>query len=114
LVFQPAHVMEDHDYIKAEKGGKMDIDVMIHTLKTTCNFGVKSKLLTWYSGGLNHQIEHHLFPQICHVNYPAVSRILESTCREYGVRYLSHDTVLDAVRSHYRWLRRMGNEQTAA
>ena len=52
--------MEDHDYVMAEKGGQMEIDPMSHQLKTTCNFGTKSKLLTWYSGGLNHQIEHHL------------------------------------------------------
>ena len=108
LVFQPAHVMEDHDYIKAEKGGKMDIDVMIHTLKTTCNFGVKSKLLTWYSGGLNHQIEHHLFPQICHVHYAALAPIVKETAEEFGLPYRAETTFAAAVKMHTRQLMELG------
>ena len=59
-------------------------------------------------GGLNYQIEHHLFPQICHVNYPAISPVMESTCREFGVRYSAHNSLWSAVRAHYRWLREMG------
>lgn len=115
VVFQLAHCVEDADFpLPIQESGRMSNSWSVHQLETTANFARRNPIVTWFSGGLNFQVEHHLFPQICHVNYPAVSRILESTCREYGVRYLSHDTVLDAVRSHYRWLRRMGNEQTAA
>ena len=67
-----------------------------------------SRVLCWLLGGLNFQIEHHLFPQVCHVHYPAMSRIVEETCREYGVRYSAHPTFLAGLRSHYRWLERMG------
>jgi pimeloyl-ACP methyl ester carboxylesterase len=63
-------------------------------------------------GGLNFQIEHHLFPQICHVHYPELSKIVETTCREYGIRYSIHDTFLDGLGSHYRWLREMGRSDT--
>ena len=84
MVFQPAHVMEDHDYMPAEKGVVIEDDPMSHQLKTTCNFGTKSRLLNWYSGGLTHQIEHHLFPHICHVHYPDISPIVRKTAEEFG------------------------------
>ncbi len=108
LVFQPAHVMEDHDYIPAEKGGKMETDLMSHTLKTTCNFGTKSKILTWYSGGLNHQIEHHLFPHICHVHYHAIAPIVKETAEEFGLPYRAKTTFMEAVRMHTNQLRELG------
>jgi linoleoyl-CoA desaturase len=62
----------------------------------------------WLLGGLNFQIEHHLLPRVCHVNYPVVSKIVEKTCREYGVRYLVHKSVWAGLKSHIRWLRRLG------
>ena len=108
LVFQPAHVMENHDYIQAEKGGKMDTDLMSHTLHTTCNFGTKSKALTWYSGGLNHQIEHHLFPHICHVHYASLAPIVKETAKEYGLPYRAETTFMDAVRMHTNQLKELG------
>jgi linoleoyl-CoA desaturase len=108
LVFQPAHVMEDHDYLLAAKGGKVDVDLLSHTLKTTCNFGTKSKFLTWYSGGLNHQIEHHLFPQICHVHYRAIAPIVKATAEEFGLPYRSETTFAAAVQMHTNQLRQLG------
>jgi linoleoyl-CoA desaturase len=65
-------------------------------------------VVTWFVGGLNYQIEHHVLPQICHVHYPALAGIVEATCREFGVRYQFQQTFSAAVASHYRWLRRMG------
>jgi linoleoyl-CoA desaturase len=59
-------------------------------------------------GGLNFQVEHHLFPKICHVHYPELSKIVEDTCREFGIRYNEHKTLWAGLVSHYRWLRRMG------
>ncbi|MEX0585074.1 MAG: fatty acid desaturase, partial [Pirellulales bacterium] len=79
----------------------------VHQVETTVNFGRGSRLLCWYVGGLNFQIEHHLFPRICHLNYPAISPLVEQTCREFGVRYTAHETFGGCIASHYRWLRRM-------
>jgi linoleoyl-CoA desaturase len=64
-------------------------------------------------GGLNFQIEHHLFPRMCHVNYPAISQLVEDTCREFGVQYGEHRTLRSALSSHFRWLRAMGTGSSA-
>jgi linoleoyl-CoA desaturase len=108
LVFQPAHVMEDHDYVMAEKGGQMDTDSLSHQLKTTCNFGTKSKLLTWYSGGLNHQIEHHLFPDICHVHYPSLAPIVRKTAEEFNLPYRADTSFAGAIKLHLLQLKELG------
>lgn len=79
-----------------------------HQVETTVNFARKSRLLSWYLGGLNFQIEHHLFPRICHVHYPRIAPIVEAVCAEHGVRYTAHASLLAAMSSHWRWLRRMG------
>jgi linoleoyl-CoA desaturase len=68
------------------------------------NFAPRSRLLTWYLGGLNYQIEHHLFPKVCHIHYPALAPIVARVCREHGVRYYSHPTMRAALASHARWL----------
>jgi linoleoyl-CoA desaturase len=80
----------------------------VHQVETTVDFARDSRLLSWLVGGLNFQIEHHLFPRICHLHYPAIAPIVEQTCREFGVRYVAHDTLLAGVSSHFRWLRGMG------
>ena len=100
--------MEDHDYVMAEKGGQMEIDPMSHQLKTTCNFGTKSKLLTWYSGGLNHQIEHHLFPHICHVHYRSIAPIVKATAQEYGLPYRAETSFAGAIQLHMHHLKELG------
>ena len=94
----------------SDASGRMENAWAVHQVETTVNFARHNPLVTWFTGGLNHQIEHHLFPQICHVNYPALSGLLEKTCKEFGVQYSAHRTVLDAVGSHYRWLRKLGRE----
>jgi linoleoyl-CoA desaturase len=80
----------------------------VHQVETTVDFARNNRLWTWYLGGLNFQIEHHLFPRVCHTHYPALSRIVELVCKEYGVRYGVHRTFFDGVKAHYRWLKEMG------
>ena len=72
------------------------------------DFARRSGLAAWLLGGLNFQIEHHLFPRICHVNYPALSPVVEGTCRDFGVPYAAHPSFRAGVAAHFRWLRRMG------
>ena len=88
--------------------GKMENEWMIHQLKTTANFAKNSKLITWFVGGLNFQIEHHLFPNICHIHYDKISDIVRATVEEYGLIYNCHKTYLEAVYSHYRMLKQLG------
>ena len=65
-------------------------------------------LAAWLLGGLNFQVEHHLFPRVCHVNYPAITKIVEETCDEFGVKYRAHKSFWTGIASHFRWLRQMG------
>ena len=80
----------------------------VHQVRTTANFATSNRLLTWYLGGLNFQIEHHLFPSVSHIHYPHLSPIVRAVCDEFHVRYVAHDTIGAAIRSHCRWLRRLG------
>lgn len=109
IVFQLAHCVEEADFpLPDEATNRMEDNWMAHQIHTTVNFARGSKLLCWLLGGLNFQVEHHLFPRICHIHYPEVSKIVEQTCREFGIRYNEHRTIWAGLVSHYRWLRRMG------
>jgi linoleoyl-CoA desaturase len=109
VVFQLAHCNEDAGFpMHSGETKQMDTSWMVHQLSTTTDFGKDNHFLTWYLGGLNYQVEHHLFPKICHVNYPALSRIVEDTCREYSVTYNAYKGFFSGLRSHYNWLRFLG------
>jgi linoleoyl-CoA desaturase len=111
IVFQLAHTVEDtHFPLPNETSGKMEDEWAIHQLKTTANFATKNKLVSWFVGGLNFQIEHHLFPKISHVHYPAISKIIKQACIEYGIRYIEYARVRSAVVSHIAHLRQMGKK----
>lgn len=114
MVFQLAHCVEEADFPVPGESGRMETSWGIHQVETTVDFARRSRLAGWLLGGLNYQIEHHLFSRICHVNYPAISKLVEETCHEFGVRYAVHDSLLAGLRSHFRWLRRMGRPSAAA
>lgn len=86
----------------------MDTPWAVHQVETSVDFARENRAASWLLGGLNFQIEHHLFSRICHVNYPLIAPVVEQTCREFGVEYKHNRTLLSAVRSHYSWLRAMG------
>ena len=109
VIFQLAHVMPDLNFPVAESDGKVNEKWLIHELKTTCNFGTNSKILTWLVGGLNHQVEHHLFSNICHIHYPAISSIVRDTAVEYGLPYNNKKTFLSAIHAHLKMLKDLGN-----
>lgn len=108
LVFQLAHSVEGTDHPLPDANGVIDNDWAIHQLQTTVNFSPRNKLLSWYVGGLNYQIEHHLFSRVAHVHYPALSPIVQRTAEEFGLVYQVNPTLLGALRSHYNLLQRVG------
>jgi linoleoyl-CoA desaturase len=114
VVFQLAHCVEQADFPLELGSGRMAAPWAVHQVETSVDFARENRVASWLFGGLNFQIEHHLFSRICHVNYPAIAPLVEKTCREFGVRYKSNATVLSALRSHYRWLRAMGREDAPA
>jgi linoleoyl-CoA desaturase len=109
LVFQMAHAVEGTIHPLADEQGKIENDWAIHQMQTTVNFSRNNRLLSWYLGGLNYQVEHHLFPKICHVHYPAISHIVEATAKEFGVPYLENKSFGEAFYSHVRFLRQLGS-----
>ena len=109
VVFQLAHVVEETIYPEInQETGSTDDEWVIHQLKTTSNFSPTSLLVRWFTGGLNYQVEHHLFPNISHIHYPAISKIVEQLCKEYDVPYLTHKYFSTAVKSHLKHLKHMG------
>lgn len=108
LIFQPAHVIEETDFFEPDEAGSMENSWAIHQMRTTANFANNSRLFSWFIGGLNYQIEHHLFPNICHIHYKKISKIVKATAEEYGVPYHHHRTFFSAVRSHFRLLHQLG------
>jgi linoleoyl-CoA desaturase len=111
VVFQLAHAVEETEFpLPVNETGRIEHTFFRHQIETTMNFACDNRMVTWMVGGLNFQIEHHLFPRICHIHYPALSRIVEATCDEYGVRYRQQESFFAAIGSHYRWLRLMGSQ----
>ena len=110
IIFQPAHVVEGTAYPEPDAKGNLENNWAIHQLHTTTNFGHRHRVFSWYVGGLNYQVEHHLFPNICHVHYRAIAPIVEQTAREFGLPYKSKETFLDAVVAHAAQLKLMGQK----
>ena len=107
-IFQPAHVMPTADFPIPDKTGNIDNDWAVHQLATTTNFAPKSTIFSWYVGGLNFQIEHHLFPNICHIHYKEISRIVKETANEFNLPYYSEPTFAMALIKHTRMLKNLG------
>ena len=111
-IFQAAHVMPTSDYPLPDDDGNVDNNWAIHQLQTTTNFSPKSRWFYWFIGGLNYQIEHHLFPNICHVHYKKISAIVQKTTREYNLPYNVQPTFLVALQQHGKMLRKMGKKSS--
>jgi len=114
VVFQAAHCVEEAEFPMPKETGRIGQPWAIHQAETTVNFARRSRVAAWFLGGLNFQIEHHLFPRISHAHYPAISRLVEEVCRDFGVKYAQHATFWAAMASHFRWLRRMGMPTASA
>lgn len=108
VIFQLAHAVEGTSYPLPDSDSNIENTWAIHQLNTTSNFSRKNKMISWYIGGLNFQVEHHLFPTICHVHYPKVAFIVKETAEEFGVPYLEFETLGKALSSHVRTLKKFG------
>ena len=111
LVFQLAHVVEGTEFPMPNEEGNIEEAWAIHQMQTTANFARKSSIANFLCGGLNMQIEHHLFPKICHIHYTKISEIVHQTALEFGLPYIENQTFWSALGSHYRMLRYFGIEE---
>lgn len=98
-VFQLAHVVSETEF-KTVEHARVEEEWMVHQVQSTANFATTSKIMTWLLGGLNFQVEHHLFPKISHIHYPALNRIVRETCLEFNIPYTEFPTFGTAFKSH--------------
>jgi linoleoyl-CoA desaturase len=108
MIFQPAHVVEETEFPLPCDQGNIENHWAEHQLRTTMNFATGDPVFSWLVGGLNHQVEHHLFPTICHVHYPKISKIIESTAKEFNLPYKKQKTFVGALWSHQVMLWKLG------
>ncbi|MES2730879.1 MAG: acyl-CoA desaturase [Bacteroidota bacterium] len=110
VVFQLAHIVEDtHFPIVDKESNKIPHEWAIHQVNTTANFATNNKVISWFLGGLNFQVEHHLFPKVSHVHYPQISLLVKETCEEFNVKYIEYSSVLKAFQSHLLHIKKLGN-----
>lgn len=107
LVFQVAHVTEDNEFPLVTEG-ELDNNFIEHQLRTTMNFAMGNRFISYVVGGLNYQVEHHLFPAISHVHYPKISGIVERTAKEFNMPYKSEKTFAAAIYQHTKMLYVLG------
>lgn len=113
IVFQMAHVVEKTEFetVAIDETRHIETAWAEHELRTTANFAMNNPVISWFVGGLNFQIEHHLFPRVSHVHYPAISRIVQSTCRQFGMPYHYYPTFMEAFASHLRLMHKLGQSE---
>jgi len=114
IVFQLAHVVEETEFAFIAEDSTdtlfLESEWAVHQIKTTANFSPDSKVISWFVGGLNFQIEHHLFPRVSHVHYPALSKIVEEKCKEFDLNYISIPTMGQAINSHFKLIKDLGQK----
>ena len=113
IIFQPAHVIDGTEFPLPDATNALENNWAIHQLHTTTNFGNKSAWFSWLVGGLNFQIEHHLFPNICHVHYKNISGIVKETAAEFNLPYKCLGTFGGALSAHARLLKNLGQKPSS-
>ena len=108
IVFQLAHVVDETENPKPNDSGEMENTWAIHQLFTTVNFAPKNWIVNWYTGGLNHQIEHHLFPNISHIHYGKIAKLVKETAQDCNLPYHEYKTMRSAVIAHFKHLKELG------
>ncbi len=108
LTFQLAHIVPIVFFPIPNEKNELEQNFMLHQLKTTADFAPNNKFLCWILGGLNFQVEHHLFPRISHVHYPAVRKIVLEVCNKFSVQHFEYPTLGSAVGAHILYLKKVG------
>lgn len=108
FVFQMAHAVEEAEFPMPNDANKMENEWMLHQVKTTVNFAMNNPIISWLVGGLNYQVEHHLYPKISHIHYPQISKIVQQTCNDLNIDYHAFPTFGKALRSHFVYLKSLG------
>lgn len=114
LIFQLAHVVPNVEMPVPDKEGNLEHTWAIHQLYTTSNFAPKNKFISWYTGGLNHQVEHHIFPNISHIHYGKISKIVKETAKEFNLPYNEYKTTRRAIIEHFKQLNLLGKKPSYA
>jgi len=112
LVFQLAHVVENTEFenVALDETKHIETAWAEHQIKTSSNFSMNSRVISWFVGGLNFQIEHHLFPKVSHIHYPAISKIVIEKCAEFHLPYNQYSTITGAIASHFRVMKMLGKQ----
>ncbi len=110
IVFQLAHLTPGMEFERVREGD----DWSTHQLRTTADFATSSRLTTWFTGGLNHQIEHHLFPNVAHAHYPALRPIVRAVARRHGLQCHDLGPTFSAVKQHFALLKALGEPPSCA
>ncbi|GGE17837.1 fatty acid desaturase family protein [Psychroflexus salis] len=114
VVFQLAHVTENTIMPIPDEELKFEHAWITHQLFTTANFSVHNKFVSWFTGGLNQQVEHHIFPNISHIHYGKIRKIVKQTAEEFNLPYFEYKSTRAAIISHYRFLKELGNQPKLA
>jgi linoleoyl-CoA desaturase len=104
-----AHAVEEAEFPMPNDMNKIENEWALHQVNTTVNFAMNSKVISWLVGGLNYQVEHHLYPKISHIHYPEISKIVAQTCKDLNIQYHAFPTFWQALVSHFTYLKQMGN-----
>jgi linoleoyl-CoA desaturase len=112
FVFQLAHVVEhtDFEHVNLDDTIHLETAWAEHQVKTTANFSMDNPVISWFVGGLNFQIEHHLFPKVSHVHYPAISKIVQQKCKEFSLPYHQNKSLFKALSSHFTIMKQLGKK----
>ncbi|MEO6131052.1 MAG: acyl-CoA desaturase [Saprospiraceae bacterium] len=110
-IFQPSHIVETSEFaspVETDGRKNMENSWAIHEVANTTNFAPNNRFLTWFIGGLNYQIEHHLFTDICHVHYRKLAPIVKSATASFGIPYNEEPSFRSALWEHARMLKKLG------
>jgi linoleoyl-CoA desaturase len=110
IVFQLAHVVEDTQFpLPDPQSNSIEQEWAIHQISTTANFSTNNKIISWLVGGLNFQVEHHLFPKVSHIHYPRINQLVKETCEEFNIKYIEYSSFFSAFKSHMLHIKAMGS-----
>ncbi len=107
-ITQMGHIMPETQFHVPNDDNQVESQWAVHQMETTCNFGTRTGFLRLVTGGLNYQVEHHLFPNISSYHFPAISKIVEKVARKHGVPYYDYKSFFSAILAHARYLRWVG------